>query len=74
MVSTPPRLTTVLLRLTGLRGLAPVPLGLRAGALPEEAAGRRVWGFMGVEAVARPHINGFYDVSSCTYVPEEWRD
>ena len=37
-------------------------------------AGRRVWGFMGVEAVARPHINGFYDVSPCTYVPEEWRD
>ena len=31
------------------------------------SAGRRVWGFMGVEAVARPHINGFYDVSSCTY-------
>ena len=23
------------------------------------SAGRRVWGFMGVEAVARPHINGF---------------
>ena len=43
LVSTPPRLTTVLLRLTGLRGLAPVPLGLRAGALPEKAAGRRVW-------------------------------
>ncbi len=38
------------------------------------SAGRRVWGFMGVEAVARPHINGFYDVSPCTYVPEEWRD
>ena len=38
------------------------------------SAGRRVWGFMGVEAVARPHINGVYDVSSCTYVPEEWRD
>ena len=41
------------------------------------SAGRRVWGFMGVEAVARPHINGFYDVSPCTYVPEdileEWR-
>ena len=26
------------------------------------------------EAVARPHINGFYDVSPCTYVPEDWRD
>ena len=38
------------------------------------SAGRRVWGFMGVEAVARPNINGFYDVSPCTYVPEEWRD
>jgi hypothetical protein len=38
------------------------------------SAGRRVWGFMGVEAVARPYINGFYDVSLCTYVPEEWRD
>ena len=31
------------------------------------SAGRRVWGFMGVEAVARPYINGFYDVSPCTY-------
>ena len=38
------------------------------------SAGRRVWGFMGVEAVARPNINGFYDVSPCTYVPEEWQD
>ena len=41
------------------------------------SAGRRVWGFMGVEAVARPHINGFYGDSPCTYVPEdipeEWR-
>ena len=26
------------------------------------SAGRRVWGFMGIEAVARPNINGFYDV------------
>ena len=38
------------------------------------SAGRRVWGFMEIEAVARPNINGFYDVSPCTYVPEEWRD
>ncbi|MEI3473871.1 MAG: phage/plasmid primase, P4 family [Blautia faecis] len=38
------------------------------------SAGRRVWGFMGVEAVARPNINGFYDVSPCTYIPEEWQD
>ena len=41
------------------------------------AAGRRVWGFMGVEAIALPHINGFYGDSPCTYVPddipEEWR-
>ena len=37
-------------------------------------AGRRVWGFMGIEAVARPHINEFSDASSCTYVPEDWRD
>ena len=41
------------------------------------SAGRRVWGFMGVEAIARPHINGFYEDSPCTYVPddipEEWR-
>ena len=41
------------------------------------SAGRRVWGFMGVEAIARPHINGFYGDSPCTYVPEdipeEWR-
>lgn len=38
------------------------------------SAGRRVWGFIGVEAVARPHINGFYDVSPCTYVPEGWEE
>ena len=37
-------------------------------------AGRRVWGFMGIEAVARPHINEFTDASQCTYVPEDWRD
>ena len=41
------------------------------------SAGRRVWGFMGVEAIARPHISGFYGDSPCTYVPddipEEWR-
>lgn len=30
-------------------------------------AGRRVWGFMGIEAVARPHINEFSDASQCTY-------
>ena len=38
------------------------------------SAGRRVWGFMGIEAVARPHINEFSDASPCTYVPEDWRD
>ncbi|MCI7096950.1 MAG: phage/plasmid primase, P4 family [Clostridiales bacterium] len=38
------------------------------------AAGRRVWGFMGIEAVARPHINEFSDASECTYVPEDWRN
>ena len=38
------------------------------------SAGRRVWGFMGIEAVARPHINEFSDASPCTYVPEVWRD
>ena len=32
------------------------------------AAGRRVWGFFGIEAVARPNINGFSDVSERTYV------
>lgn len=31
------------------------------------SAGRRVWGFFGIEAIARPHINGFYDASECTY-------
>ena len=41
------------------------------------SAGRRVWGFKGVEAIARPRINGFYGDSPCTYVPDaipkEWR-
>lgn len=41
------------------------------------SAGWRIWGFMGVKAVARPNINGFYDIPPCTYVPndipEEWR-
>ena len=38
------------------------------------AAGRRVWGFLGIEAIARPNINGFCSVSEDTYVPEEWRE
>ena len=33
-------------------------------------AGRRVWGFMGIEAVVRPHINEFCGDSLCTYVPD----
>lgn len=37
------------------------------------SAGRRVWGFFGIEAVTRPNINEFFDASECTYVPEEWR-
>ena len=37
------------------------------------AAGRRVWGFFGIEAIAKPNINWFSDVSERTYVPEEWR-
>ena len=37
------------------------------------AAGRRVWGFFGIEAIARPNINGFSDVSEYTYVPKDWR-
>ena len=36
-------------------------------------AGRRVWGFFGIEAIARPNINGFSDISEHTYVPEDWR-
>ena len=34
------------------------------------SAGRRVWGFMGIEAVVRPHINEFFSDSLCTYVPD----
>lgn len=37
------------------------------------AAGRRVWGVLGIEVIARPNINGFSSVSEDTYVPEEWR-
>ena len=36
------------------------------------AAGRRVWGFFGIEAIARPNINGFSDVSEHTYVWEHF--
>ena len=38
------------------------------------AAGRQVWGFFGIEAIARPNINGFSDVSERTYVPDGWQD
>ena len=38
------------------------------------AAGRRVWGFFGIEAIARPNINGFSDVSEHTYVPDRWQE
>ena len=38
------------------------------------AAGRRVWGFFGIEAVARPNMNGGSDVSERTYVPDGWQD
>ncbi len=37
-------------------------------------AGRRVWGFFGIKAIAKRNINGFYDASECTYVPEGWGD
>ena len=37
------------------------------------AAGRRVWGFFGIEAIAKPNINGFSEISEHTYVPEDWR-
>ena len=36
----------------------------------KNAAGRRVRGFIGIEAVTHPNINGVYGISPCTYVPE----
>ena len=36
----------------------------------KNAAGRRVRGFIGIEAMTHPNINGVYGVSPCTYVPE----
>lgn len=38
------------------------------------AAGRRVWGFFGIEAIAKPNVNGFSDVSERTYVPDRWQE
>lgn len=35
-------------------------------------AGRRVWGFMGIEAIARLDINAFFGNLQRTYVPEGW--
>jgi len=35
------------------------------------SAGRRVWGFMGIEAIARPDMAGFSDALLHTYIPEE---
>lgn len=40
--------------------------------LSDYKAGRRVWGFMGVEVVAKPDINGFYGDSQSTYLPDGW--
>ena len=36
------------------------------------SAGRRVWGFMGIEAITKPDINGFCGESQRTYVPDGW--
>lgn len=36
----------------------------------KNTAGRRVRGFIGIEAMTHPNINGVYGVSPCTYVPE----
>ena len=42
------------------------------------SAGRRVWGYVGVEAVASPYYSDTNGFSLCTYVPddipEEWRN
>ena len=35
------------------------------------AAGRRVWGFLGIEVTARPCISGDWGKSLCTYVRNE---
>ena len=39
----------------------------------KNSAGRRVWGFTGIEVVTKAsYIDGFMDESQCTYVPKEW--
>ena len=38
------------------------------------SSGRRVWGYMGIEAVALPHISGTYGLSPCTYVQANKKD
>ena len=39
----------------------------------KNSAGRRVWGFTGVEVITNlSYTDGFMDASQCTYVPKEW--
>ena len=39
----------------------------------KNSAGRRVWGFTGIEVVTKAsYTDGFMDASQCTYVPKEW--
>ena len=38
------------------------------------SAGRRVRGFFGIEAIAKPDINGLYGISKRTYVPDDWQE
>ncbi len=35
------------------------------------SAGRRVWGFIGIEALAKPYTSAFYDDSERTYIPDD---
>jgi len=38
------------------------------------SAGRQVWGYIGVEAVAHSYHSDNYGFSTCTDVPEEWEE
>ena len=38
------------------------------------SSGRRVWGYMGIEALVSPHRNTFTHGSQCTYVPFDGED